>query len=330
MYPYAFHPAGRQVTVSLRYSCPSVVANLGTALTANKAEIRKIERLVVPESAAKTPAPQISARQQLDWADFQRFVEALDATLAHPAVPFTRKLLQSLTWIELVGQARFDKIRGERLDDFLDVVSGAAVGDVPDDLAHYGMPHALARTQFRLLVAQYARKDTSVELRSGWRGRWKLLRAAAQFARGRGVIPPLQEQFAAVPFEAVERPFGPLPVEADELFTRYFRVKIQGLHFCGPAYYGVPLVEGFQSLALIYPATLWLGRWLAAGEARVSLSLGDIQRALATADHHHGYSPIFGERTFRSRVRTLALNGDIQRLCAWYAGGTPMVVPAAE
>jgi lysine-N-methylase len=31
IYPYAFHPAGRKVVVSLRFSCPSVAANRGRA-----------------------------------------------------------------------------------------------------------------------------------------------------------------------------------------------------------------------------------------------------------------------------------------------------------
>ena len=95
-------------------------------------------------------------------------------------------------------------------------------------------------------------------------------------------------------------------------------MKIQGLHFCGPAYYGVPLVEGFRSLALIYPAILWIARWLAAGDDRISLQLDDLQQAMAIADHHHGYSPAFGRPAFRHRVRLLAKTGDIARLCAWY------------
>jgi lysine-N-methylase len=176
----------------------------------------------------------------------------------------------------------------------------------------------LARTQFRLLTAQYARKDTSVEVREGLRGRWRLLRAAVRFARGTGEVPPLQPQFRPVPFAALEKPYGKWPAEVEEIFTRYFRVKIQGLHFCGPAYYDVPLVEGFQSLALIFPATLWIARWLAASEGRQALTTDDVARALATADHHHGYSPVFGQGGFRRRVRTLASTGEIAKLCAWY------------
>ena len=96
-------------------------------------------------------------------------------------------------------------------------------------------------------------------------------------------------------------------------------VKVQGLHFCGRAYYDVPLVEGFQSLALIVPATLYLARWLAASDRRTTLTVEDVSRALATADHHHGYSPIFGQSGFRRRVRMLARMDAISKLCAWYA-----------
>jgi lysine-N-methylase len=96
-------------------------------------------------------------------------------------------------------------------------------------------------------------------------------------------------------------------------------VKIQGVHFCGRAFYDIPLVEGFQSLTLVFPAVLWLARWLAAGEGRKQLSSDDIARALAVADHQHGYSPVLGHANSRRRVRALAGTGDIARLISWYA-----------
>jgi lysine-N-methylase len=79
----------------------------------------------------------------------------------------------------------------------------------------------------------------------------------------------------------------------------------------------VPLVEGFHSLALLFPVILWLARWLAAGEQRASLSAADVARAIAIADHHHGYSPLLGTPGFRWRVRLLAQRDDIARLCWW-------------
>ena len=317
IYPYAFHPAGKQVTVSLRFSCPSVVANRGRSMKQNSDEIKQLARAVVPEGHERTPAPALSARERVDWPDVLRVTESIDASLALADVPIAIKLQQVLFWLNLVEQSRFDKLSGARLTEFLDIIRQAAAEEVA--LAQtVENPTPLGKVQFRLLTAQYARKDTAADLSSGWRGRWKLFRAAMKFTRGTGNVPPLQAGFREVPFESLEQPFG-FPAECEELWTRYFRVKVQGLHFCGPAYYGVPLVEGFQSLALIFPATMWIARWLAASQNRPQLTAEDVSQALAISDHHHGYSPIFGSFGFRRRVRTLAQMSEIPRLIRWYS-----------
>ena len=325
IYPYAFHPAGKQVTVSLRFSCPSVVANRGHSMKQNADEIKQLARAVVPEGHERTPPPALSKRERVDWTDLLRVVDAIDATLAPTDVPITVKLQQTLYWLNLVEQSRFDKLSGARLTEFLDLIRQAAGDEVRPNAEgrepKADIPTPLARVQFRMLTAQYARKDTAADLSSGWRGRWKLSRAAAKFARGTGDVPPLQPVFREVPFETLEQPFG-FPAESEELWTRYFRVKVQGLHFCGPAYYDVPLVEGFQSLALIFPATMWIARWLAASQSRTQLTHEDVSRALAISDHHHGYSPIFGSFGFRGRVRTLVKMGEIPKLIRWYAKDT--------
>lgn len=319
VYPYALHPAGKSVTVSLRFSCPSVVANRGRRLIASQGDLREIERLVVPEGAENTPPPYINVRDQLDWKDTLKFVDALDQTIASPQSPFLIKLLQALFWLNLVGQARFDKVRGERLSEFLELLRAGAEAEVSTDLSLIPPPNSLARMHFRLLAGQYARKDTSVEIRQGWAGRIRMLRAAWRLFRGTGNVPPLQSNLAVVSFMALEQPFGPWPAGAEELWARYFRVKIQGLHFFGAAYYDIPLVEGFQSLALIVPSTMWIARWIACGQGRQALTLEDLQHALSIADHHHGYSPAWGQYGFRSRVRTLASLDQITKLVAWYS-----------
>ena len=147
---------------------------------------------------------------------------------------------------------------------------------------------------------------------------WRLLRAVWKFSRGTGDVPPLQESFRSVPFATLEQPFGGLTPDQDELFTRYFRVKIQGLHFCGPAYYDIPFVEGFYSLMLVMPVTMWIAHWLAAGEGRSQHSTNDVQQALAIVDHHHGYSPALGQSAARSRVRSLVMSQDLPRLMLRY------------
>jgi lysine-N-methylase len=278
-----------------------------------------IAKAVVPEQLIEPLPLPISAKQSVDWKDFGRFIATLDAGFAEAVTPFLLKLLRTLTWVDLVGQAQFGALKGARIGEFLDLIVQSARMEVPELPVDPGPLSKLNAMQFRLLVGQYARKDTFAADRS-LRGRLRMLRASLKFARGKGTAPALQDAFREVPFAAVKRVTGTLSPDAEEIFTRYVRVKIQGLHFCGPAYYDLPLVEGFQSLALVFPAVMWLARWLAASDGRTEFTTDDVAQALAIADHHHGYSPLFGSRAFRRRVRLLATAGDIARLCVRYGG----------
>jgi lysine-N-methylase len=319
IYPYAFHPAGKKIAVSLRFSCPSVTANRGRSVASQDGELKALEKLVVPDGAERVPPPEISPGQRLDWPDTLRIVGTLDDLIAAADGTVIHRLLRGLKLVGLAGQSRFEKIRGARLDEFLGIIREAAAAEVPEDLAAIPEPTRAGRLQFRLLCAQYARRDMAGARNAGWKLRGRLFVAAVLFARGQGTIPRLHEDFESVAFSAVERGFGTLSVESDEILTRYLRVKLKGMHFCGPAYYNVPLVEGFQSLALVIPAVLWIARWLAAGRGQTQLATEDVAKALSIADHHHGYSPALGQRNFRGRVRLLALADDIARLAAWYS-----------
>jgi lysine-N-methylase len=318
IYPYAFHPAGDRVTIGLRFSCPSVVANLGQPVAKQRGDLQELARQVVPAHVHEARPPVIAGKQAVSWSDFHRFVEALDETFADETATLVTRLLWALTWMSLVEQASFEKLQGERIDEFLDVIRQHTVQAVPEDVRTMREPTAIGRTQFRLLAGQYARKDTYGSKDDTLAGRLRLLKTALKLTAGKGVLPAIQPAFRELPFDRLEQPFG-VPEGTDELFARYFRVKIQGLSFCGPAYYHASLVEGFYSLALVYPAVMWIARWLAAGRERTTLEFQDVAEALAIADHHHGYSPAFGTWGFRRRVKTLAQLGDIAALVGWYS-----------
>lgn len=318
VYPYAYHPAGKRVAVSLRYSCPSVVSNLGQPVSDQMRELKRMGREVVPAGVDQIPPPPVSVGSRVDWADFMKFVNSLGGFFEDPDVPIVVKLLRSLFWASLVEQSRFEKVQGARLSEFLEIITQATEAEVTEPSAVPRLPKRLSLTQFRMLVAQYARKDTQVDVSRGWRGRVRLFRAAWRFSRGTGMIPVLQPAFRPVPFAAIDGDFGTLPAEVEEIFSRYFRVKIQGLAFCGRAYFDISLVEGLHSLVLVFPAVMWLARWLAAGDGRHRIIADDVKQALAIADHQHGYTEVFGTSGFRRRVRILARLGDIAKLCEMY------------
>ena len=319
IYPYAFHPAGRTISVGLRFSCPSVVSNLGRPIAEQRDELRQLVKLVVPEGALDSPPPAIQGSEKSDWEDVLQIVDALDRTLSGPG-PVVVRLLRTLQWMDLVRQASLTNIKGSRLKEFLELLVTASEAELPT-LPELAPPSRLALTMFRITAGQYARRDAYGSIDQSLRGRIKLLSYGIRLTRGKGRLPPLREELKSVPFEALDADFGPLPVASEEILSRFLRVKLKSLHFCGRAFYGRSVVDGWFSLALVIPATFWIARWLAASAGRSTWEPEDIAQALSFVDHHHGYSPFFGSWSHHRRVRSLMQWGEIPRLCVAQGGG---------
>ncbi|MCA9062607.1 MAG: YkgJ family cysteine cluster protein [Planctomycetaceae bacterium] len=346
VYPYAFHPAGNRLAVSLRFSCPSVVRNLGSEVTSQQRSLQQLAEQVVAGKQSQVQPPAIHGTQQLDWSDFHKFCAAIDASLSDTRVGFATRLMRVLSWLELVEQSSFETVRGSRIDDYLQLLLTASEKAQPDDDLPVLQPSRLGRLMFRQLVAALVRHDTDETRRAGAGRRMGLLAEGLQFTFAIGKVPnvriphsvqtALSRQLLAGPdetdrqdtpskaqhrirFGALEAVFQGRTPEIDELLTRYFRIKVQGLHFCGVANFDLSLTQGFFSLALMYPATLWVARIRAARDMRSRISREDVEVALATIDHNFAYSPALGLTAARKRIQSLARMGQITRLCGWYS-----------
>ncbi len=340
VYPYAYHPAGKKaITLSLRFSCPSVVQNLGKAVTTQADELQGVAKEVVAGKRRDHDAPLIHRNprhgsQQTGWSDFHQFLKALDDAFADTSVDFVVRLMRVLSWMELVEESQFATIKDAKLTEFLSLITNASVKAQPDNDLPIHRPNRMARVMFRLMAGQFARHDTEADYQRGFGLRLELLTAALKFASGCGSVPKLagsasvatafgedksDKDQRSVRFSELESPFEGRRQDIDELFERYFRVKIQGIHFCGPAYYDTPLVDGFRSLALMYPVVMWLARLRVARAGRRELSLTDVQAALATADHNFGYSPALGMSSALSRVNQLGKMKQVTSLVGWYS-----------
>jgi lysine-N-methylase len=319
LFPLTLHPVARKLVVGVRFSCPSAAANSGKPLAAQLPALTELAKLVVPEGFSEFAAPAVLHSAGPDWPDFMRFVSWLDKIMSGDNLPVALKLRRALHWLAAVEKAGFDQVTGREADEIL----GALSHNAATELAAAAMtppPTRMGRLLFRTLVFIYARRDSIQNLQAGASYRLRMLRAMLQFARASGRVPGLIPDLKPVEFAALEKSFGPLPSGAEATLTRFFRVKIQSLHFCGRAFYGMPLIEGFQNLALLFPVIVWLARWRAAAECRTSVSEADIEKAISLADHHHGYSQILATAWSRQRVRFLARWNDISHLCAAYAG----------
>jgi len=334
VYPYAIHPSGNAVTTSLRFSCPSVVQNLGQPVAQQRTFVEGLAKQIVPSSYKAPEPPELFAGQKLDWSDFMRLQAYLERGISDSQVGFATRLMRILSWLELAEQAQADVLRGDRLGDLLNLLHTAAARAQPDNDLPVVEPSRLGKLMFRQMIAQLLRHDTDVTARKGLRGRLSLLAEGIRFTIGLGRVPRLADpvsvnvafgiaeqskSLASPGFFRLEHPYEGRNVEFDELFTRYFRVKVQGIHFCGRAYYDMPVIDGFRSLALMYPATLWVARLRAAREGRSVLTLRDLQAALATLDHNFGYSPALGLKASRQRISQLSKLQQITALCGWYS-----------
>ena len=312
LYPLVIHPAGQKVVVGLRFSCPSVAANRGQPLLEQKAEIQKLAECVALDHFRDIPPPAVLAGPGTEWPDLLRFVKWLDTSMAVKETPLTLKFLRTLHWLGKVEKGSFSQISGPGADEILEALFQGAKKKLPVLPESPERPGSFSRLFFRMLVLEHARMITVEDLRVPGRHRWKMLGAAWRFVRA-GRTPALREGLEPVEFAAIEQRFEPFSPAIEAMLTRFFRVKIQSLHFCGRAFYNRPLIEGFRNLALLYPVILWLGRWQAAGQERTNLTEADVARAISMVDYHYSYSPYLAWR-----VRLLTQRDDIARLCAWY------------
>jgi len=314
LYPLVIHPAGKKLLVGLRFSCPAAVANQGKPLAEQGQDLAKLARLFLPADYDQIPPPPVAAAPGADWRDFLRFADWLDCTLADEPAPVALKLLRALHWLGAVERGCLDQITGEGADEILEALVHSASKKLPALPASPEKPSGFGRLFLRLLVLEHARTVTLADQAVRSTHRWKMLAAAFRLVCSRGQTPALREELTSVNFADLEKPFQPLSPGAEALLTRYFRVKIQSLHFCGRAFHGRPLIEGFRNLALLYPVIIWLARWLAVSAGRAELAEADVARAVSLVDYHYSYSPYLPWRTRLQQQRN-----DIARLCGWYA-----------
>src|SRR5262249_7511901 len=143
------------------------------------------------------------------------------------------RLRKWLALAKLCRQARFDKVTGKRLEEFLGIVMAALDDEIPADPFSVAAPSWVGRVFFRPLFALYIRKDSTRYRGRASRNRLTLLGAALGFARGTGPVPSVNTLLPDATFEEIEAPLGPLPPECEDILERYYSMKIHSLQFTG-------------------------------------------------------------------------------------------------
>ena len=324
IYPFMLVPAGDHWRFGLRFACPTAAASQGKPLAEHLAEAREFAALLEADSPGVRIAPPIplQSRQLVPWADLLRIVTAMSKLLADPAEPLERRWRKVLGLIGLCRGLQFDggrdpkkMVTGGRLSEMIHVLAQAVDEEVPKTADEVPKPGWVGRMVFRPILALYVRKDHGAEKGTAQRGPVSRLRAAMTFARGKGQVPKVNAVIPDATFAAAEQPAGPLGQDAEALLTRYYRMKVEALQFCGAANFGFPFWDGLESLAFTFPAILWLSRVLTSG----GMPREDaILQSLRIVDDNFGFNKLLGQARQKFALRLLANRGELPRLIAWY------------
>jgi lysine-N-methylase len=319
LYPFMLIPAGDHWRVGLRYACPTSVADTGRPMADHLGDLTEYARLQeadLDRPPKDDPPPPLQPGQATTWPDLLRFASAVSALLTGES-PIELKLRTVLAFVGLMRKSRFEKVTGHRLGEFLNLVSAAVAEDVPHDPAALAKPGMVGRSLFRQVAAVYARKDRGQDHGDlVARGPWGRMGAAWRFAVGRGPVPTVHAFIPPdVTFEAAETPGPRLPAASEALLTRYFRMKVESLQFCGRANFGLPVWDGLESLVLTYPVMMWLSRVLTAGGGTAEVA---VEKAVKIVDDNFGFNPLLGSFKLRTILGLIRAQDELPRLVAWY------------
>jgi lysine-N-methylase len=325
VYPFMLVPVGDHWRLGLRFACPSAAASVGRPLAEHVAEAQQYATLLEENSpsAKNVPPPPLRKGQVVKWDDVFRIVTAISKTLGNEADPLERRWRKVLGLVQMLRAAEFDggedpkkAVTGGRLSEMLHVLGMAMEDDAPKTAAEVPPPGWVGRMMFRSVLAVYARKDHGTEKGTAQRTALGRIGSAIAFARGKGRIPKLHAWIPDATFDMGEFPSGPLSDNAMSLLTRYYRLKVESLQFCGPTNFDMPVWDGLESLALTFPAIMWLSRVFAAGGKPRDEA---VELALRAVDDNFGFNKLLGLGRQKYALKLLSGRGELPRLVAWYS-----------
>ena len=183
----------------------------------------------------------------------------------------------------------------------------------------------------RQLAFAHAEHVTPVEMQAGLLRqvgkRWRQLRDARCFLKGKGRLPQLPGLAGEAAFETIES-VGPAidhRRDIEDLALRYLTARLEGRSVFGDGYYGWPVFGGLAALWMSLAAASWLARCSATLKGTCSVSVEDIGKALGMVDRAATRLPALGTMTERARISYLWKDDGMARLIHAYSlsGGSP-------
>jgi lysine-N-methylase len=315
LFPWILAPDARHAHVGISFACASVLGSQGSELGTHARDVRRMAA-EVPELVPTRTMLDDSLEATPEEAD--AVAETLDSWLRDRSRPLPLRL-DGLAWLgQQLARARFAKVRGPRLRELMETLVTA----LPDELPlHPVDPPTRAQLATLRQAAFFRLEDPKIpEIARAGRLRTVIgqyLRSR-RFARARGPVPAMGGWPGGFPFESVGRvtriEASPEAGAIDELLTRWLRATLLGHRAWGSGYYGWPVVDGLQALALNAACVRWLAQLHAAGAARAEPMLADVRAALGRVDRASGRAPWIGSRAERMRLSFLRIDDGLRRI----------------
>jgi lysine-N-methylase len=314
MFPFQPLPAGGEIRVTMRRSCPSAAANRGRLVAEHLADVEKLLPQALPDPAA-VPSPMLDQLTHPDWKTLQPFAERLRHWVQDENRPLVWRLIRATYWVNGLAKCKLRKLQGTQFHNLQEVMAVESEVLTQELFEQRPLPSGAGQLLFRQAAAEYVRFHPNMGDRPTWGQRIGLFFAALRIVRGQGQVPRIHPDFPLARFEDLQQPLGPLPAAVMAPLERYFQAMVGALHYCGGGRFGWSLLDGFRALALTFPVAMWTLRWLSHGRAPTEQ---DMLHTVSILDRSHYYPLLAGSR-HRKRLAALATLEDFEKLLLWYA-----------
>ncbi|RIK65816.1 MAG: hypothetical protein DCC65_11845 [Planctomycetota bacterium] len=335
LYPFSLNREGDALRTTIRFDCPSAAASRGSGLSAHRGEVIRLsgaldeaERLWFAERGGPL---LLREGREMSVAEHKALVDRLDRWLRDMNRSLGERLTGVAILVETLSGAKLEKLRAERFIELLDLL----LSDLPEALREAASPPCPTGRQMKLLrmsvfshCAYISFEQARMSYFSGLRYRWGQLQRSRRLAVGEGRSPEIIPGAGAPMLEAV--PEVALDEEAreaaEELVTRYVRMRILSGTAFGAGYYGWAVLNGVTALLAAVCTADWIARYLAAGAGRGHCGIDEYRRAVGIVDRTAGRARELGTGTAALRMRYLGQSGGIRSLL----GASALCGPTAK
>ncbi|MBI4716535.1 MAG: YkgJ family cysteine cluster protein [Planctomycetes bacterium] len=322
IFPFHVRPVHGGWQASLRFDCPSVAASQGEPLAQHHAWLGELARTLDHFAPAAEVTPDLRRGLAAAPREVATIVRLLTRRLEDRRDSLRHRILAAARATDLLQGAQLENVRGRRFGELAALLLRVADDDGSPLPAP---PRPRQRAMLRQLVFAHAEHVSLDMLLAGrianWRQRWRQLRAARCFRRGKGLVPRLPGARRDVTFQRVEA--VPRPKERgreiEDLLLRYLLARIDGHSCFGDGYYGWPVLTGLSALWLSLAVIGWLARYSAAQAERGHMAFDDVAAAVGTVDRAASRLPALGTVAERARLAYLSREDGIASLIAAYA-----------